>query len=126
MKNQNKNVNSWNCFSRGICVTLLIIAAFCGICGLGAAFSQIPWLLIAGGICLLLMVSVIIWFLGYMSKKVPTTSNEESNEVVTVEPIPSSEEDNTKSYRVVRQPQQKAFNFDEHNSRAAENFNVPL
>ena len=116
---KNNNVNNWNSFSRGICAVLLIIAAFCGVCGLGAAFNQIPWLLIAGGICLLLMISVIIWFLGYMSRK-PSSQDKgkyeiTEDEVFTLEPVMSSEESAAKSYRVVRQPQ--VFDFDAHNEK---------
>lgn len=68
--------NNWNSFSRGLCVALLTISAFCGICGLGAAFDEIPWLLIAGGVCLLLIISAAIWFLGYMSRQVTAPSKE--------------------------------------------------
>lgn len=127
MKNQ--NVNNWNSFSRGICVALLIIAAFCGICGLGAAFNQIPWLLIAGGICLLLMVSVIIWFLGYMSRKTTQGNGKyeiSEDEVFTFEPVVSTNSENTaKAYRVVRQP---VFDYDEHNKeeQKIENFDVSV
>lgn len=123
---KNNNINNWNSFSRGICVALLIIAAFCGICGLGAAFNQIPWLLIAGGICLLLMVSVIIWFLGYMSRKTTQGNGKyeiSEDEVFTFEPVANTEESAPKAYRVVRQPQ--FFDYDAHEKKE-ESIDVPL
>lgn len=123
---KNNNINNWNSFSRGICVALLIIAAFCGICGLGAAFNQIPWLLIAGGICLLLMVSVIIWFLGYMSRKTTQGNGKyeiSEDDVFTFEPVATTEESTQKAYRVVRQPQ--FFDYDAHEKKE-ENIDVPL
>lgn len=128
---KNNNINNWNSFSRGICVALLIIAAFCGICGLGAAFNQIPWLLIAGGICLLLMISVIIWFLGYMSRKNTSSQSKGKyeigeDEIFTFEPVAStSNENSAKSYRVVRQP---VFDYDAHNKeeQKIENFDVSV
>ena len=109
---KNNNENSWNSFSRGLCVALLTIAAFCGICGLGAAFNQIPWLLIAGGVCLLLIISAAIWFLGYMSRQVTHTKGKyeaPEDEVFIVEPIASTEQSTEKSYRVHR----KVFDFDQ-------------
>ena len=65
-----KNNNWWNAFSRGLFVALLALAIFCGICALGAAFSNIPWLLLSGGICILLVIGAIVWFLGYLSRNV--------------------------------------------------------
>ena len=72
--------NNWSIFSRGLCVALLILASFCGLCGLGAALPQIPWFLIAGGICLLLIVSASIWALGYKSRQVSDAGSETHGE----------------------------------------------
>lgn len=84
-----KNINNWNSFSRGLFVALLLVAIFCGICALGAAFCEIPWLLISGAICILLILSVIIWVLGYLShkeEKYPEEFYEEYNSEVEQEP----------------------------------------
>ena len=87
MKN---NVNNWNAFSRGLCVALLVIAAFCGICGLGAALNQIPWLLIAGGVCLLLLICAAIWFLGYKSHQPKEESTPRQVAHVAIVPVPAN------------------------------------
>ena len=64
-----KHVNHWNSFSRGLFVALFLVAIFCGICAFGAAFSEVPWLLISGAVCFVLFLSVLIWVLGYLSHK---------------------------------------------------------
>lgn len=69
MKKDN-NTNNWNSFSRGLFVALVMLAIFCGICAIGATFSNIPWLLLSGGICILLSLGAIIWLLGYLSRNV--------------------------------------------------------
>lgn len=76
--------NNWQSFSKGILAICLCGAAFCGICGLGAKFSNIPWLTIAAGICLFVLVVSIIWLLGYMSREVE--NHQKAN--VSNEPIP--------------------------------------
>ena len=91
-----KKINNWNSFSRGVLVALLIIASFCGICGLGAKLNTIPWLLIAGGVCLLAIFCSLIWVLGYLSKKTssvkdslkPTVSSEPSDCPTSTEATP--------------------------------------
>lgn len=60
--------NNWHSFSRGIAVFVLIVVTICGLCGLGSLLNQIPWFLIAGGICLLLILGSALWFLGYKSR----------------------------------------------------------
>ena len=75
-----KKHNNWNSFSRGVLAVLLIAAIFCGICGLGATFSHVPWLLIAGGICLLVIIFSIIWGLGYKSRQVSEPVSENPGE----------------------------------------------
>lgn len=82
---KNNNTNNWNSFSRGLFVALLILAIFCGICALGATFSNVPWLLLSGGICILLILGVIIWFLGYLSRSVKHISEDPGYDIDDIE-----------------------------------------
>ena len=73
---KNNNNNFWKAFSRGIASFVLILAIIFGFCGLGATLAQIPWFLIAGAICLILIIGTGIWFLGYQSRQVQPAEEE--------------------------------------------------
>jgi len=61
------DVNIWAAISRGALIFILIAATFCGICGIGATFNHIPWFVIAGGLCLLVILLATVWVFGFKS-----------------------------------------------------------
>lgn len=118
---KNNNVNSWNLFSRCVFVVLLAIAAFCGICGFGAKFNQIPWFRIAVIICVILIFAFIIWLFGLMSRNpVPSKGKFETNknEAIDSKHVGESKENSNRNCR-------KFFDYDEHTPKE-KNIDVPL
>lgn len=74
MKSKFSNILAGN-VSRYLLGLLLSITAFCGICGLGAHFNQIPWLWLATGCLAFTLFSFLVWWLGHLS----TTKREMKN-----------------------------------------------
>lgn len=107
MKKDN-NTNNWNSFSRGLFVALVMFAIFCGICAIGAAFSNIPWLLLSGGICILLSLGAIIWFLGYLSRNVKQVPDYDIDDI-EIDDTDYEEGDDDLEYGLTNEPNVQVF-----------------